>query len=58
MDRRTFIGSVAGTLLAAPLAAARVEAQRPSHTARVGALFPSIDNALFRAYFEGLRGGG
>lgn len=55
MNRRAFFGTLAGSLLAAPLVAARVEAQRPSKTARVGVLFPSIDNAVFRAYFEGFR---
>lgn len=52
LDRRKFISTLAGGLLAAPLAA---EAQGPSKSARIGVLFPSIDNAVFRAYLEGFR---
>jgi len=56
MDRRVFIGTLAGSLLAAPLVA---EAQSAGKTARVGwlALGPNAGPAavFFDAFREGLR---
>ena len=52
MDRRAFLGTLAGGLLAAPLAA---EAQQPPKTARIGVLYPGADNSVFRENFEGFR---
>jgi putative ABC transport system substrate-binding protein len=55
MDRRTFIGRVAGALLAAPLAA---EAQQAAKMARIGYLSPNPATAntrLFEAFRQGLR---
>ena len=54
MDRRTFLGTLSGSLLAAPLAA---EAQQAAKIARIGYL--SIDVAgsvhLREAFLQGLR---
>jgi putative ABC transport system substrate-binding protein len=55
MDRRTFLGTLAGGLLAAPLAA---EAQQAEHMYRVGVLWQSSQerlNFLIQALEEGLR---
>ena len=55
MNRRAFLGLAGGLFVGAPLSAVRVEAQGPSKHARVGVLFPSMDNTVFRTYFEGFR---
>ena len=55
MNRRAFLGLAGGVFIGPPLSAGRVDAQGPSKPARVGILFPSMDNKLFRPYFEGFR---
>jgi putative ABC transport system substrate-binding protein len=56
MDRRAFLGTLAGGLLAAPLAA---EAQTPAQAPRVVALgAPPSDPALVQAFARGLSDGG
>jgi ABC-type uncharacterized transport system substrate-binding protein len=56
MDRRAFLGILAGPLLAAPLAA---EAQTPAQAPRVVALgAPPSDPALVQAFARGLSDGG
>jgi ABC-type uncharacterized transport system substrate-binding protein len=53
MDRRTFLGSLAGGLLAAPLAA---EAQRAGRIPRIGILRPGVSpDPLIDAFRQGLR---
>jgi putative ABC transport system substrate-binding protein len=52
MDRRAFIGTLVGGLLAAPLAA---EAQPAGKVYRIGVLYPGADNAIFRGNFDGFR---
>jgi len=54
MDRRAFIGTVAGGLLAAPLAA---EAQQAAKIARIGYLSPNLATSphLREAFRQGLR---
>jgi putative ABC transport system substrate-binding protein len=56
MDRRAFLGGVAGSLFAAPLAA---DAQRPPKIARIGFLHPAspegVTGSRLRAFREGLR---
>jgi putative ABC transport system substrate-binding protein len=52
MDRRVFIGAVAGSLLATPLAA---EGQPASKVYRIGVLYPGADNSIFRGNFDGFR---
>ena len=53
MDRRAFIGTVAGGLLAAPLAA---EAQRPDRIRRIGILlFTQEDLAVIAPCFQELK---
>ena len=55
VDRRTFLGTLAGGLLAAPLAA---EAQAAGKVYRIGFIVPSTPNEtghLFKALREGLR---
>ncbi len=54
MDRRVSLGTLAGGLLAAPLAA---EAQQPIKIARVGylALNPAANPQLHEAFRHGLR---
>jgi putative ABC transport system substrate-binding protein len=56
VDRRAFIGTLAGGLLAAPLAA---EAQRAEKLPRIGILWaysPSIASLFADAFRQGLRG--
>jgi putative ABC transport system substrate-binding protein len=56
MDRRAFLGTLAGSLLAAPLAG---EAQTPAQVPRVGTLgAPPSDPALIQAFARGLGDGG
>jgi len=54
MDRRAFIGTLAGGLLTAPLAA---EAQQAARAARIGYLVPNLAQAphLLEAFRQGLR---
>jgi len=55
IDRRTFVGAVAGALLASPFTA---EAQRAAKIARIGYLNPNTASAnprLFEAFRQGLR---
>jgi ABC-type uncharacterized transport system substrate-binding protein len=52
MERRAFIGVIAGGLLAAPLAA---EAQTVGKIYRIGVLYPGADNSIFRDNFDGFR---
>ena len=52
MDRRTFLGAFASSLLAAPLAA---EAQQAAKIARIGFLTPAADPRLREAFLQGLR---
>ena len=52
ISRRGFLGTLAGGLLAAPLA---VEAQPGGKTARIGVLYPGSDNSVFRGNFDGFR---
>ncbi len=54
MDRRAFLGTLAGGLLAVPLDAG-AQARATPKPARVGVLFPSADSPAFRAYFKGFR---
>jgi len=53
MNRRAFVTGL-GALLASPLGA---EAQQSGRAYRIGALYPSIDNSVFRNNFEGFRQG-
>jgi putative ABC transport system substrate-binding protein len=56
MERRAFIGTLAGGLLAAPLAA---EAQRVGKLPRLGILWahsPSVASLFADAFRQGLRG--
>ena len=57
MDRRAFISTLAGGLLAAPLAA---EAQQQSKVARIGFLYhgsrqSSLDTGRYNAFVQGMR---
>lgn len=55
VDRRTFVGAVAGTFLIAPLA---IEAQQAGKVPRIGYLNPNAATAnprLFEAFRQGLR---
>ena len=53
MDRRAFLGTLAGALLATPLAA---EAQPAAGKVyRIGVLYPGADNSIFRNNFNGFR---
>jgi putative ABC transport system substrate-binding protein len=52
MDRRAFIGTLAGGLLAAPLAA---EAQQAAKIARIGYLGRKANSHLLAAFLQGLR---
>jgi ABC-type sugar transport system substrate-binding protein len=54
MDRRAFLATLSGSLLAAPLAA---EAQAPAKIPRIGVLgtSPPPANELFRAFRKGLQ---
>jgi len=51
--------AVAGSLLAATMAAAQSEKGVPSpkKAVRIGVLYPGVDNAVFRSNFEGFRQG-
>ncbi len=52
MNRRTFLGTLTGGLLAAPLDAA---AQQAGKVFRIGVLYPGADNSIFRNNFNGFR---
>ncbi len=55
MDRRAFIGTIAGGLLAAPLA---VKAQQAGKVYRIGFLdpgSPSVNRFVLEAFRDGLR---
>jgi len=55
MERRVFIGTLAGSLLAAPLAAA---AQQPNKVPRVGLLLtPSPEHPIAQAVLDAFRQG-
>jgi len=53
MDRRTFLGTLAGSVLAAPLL---IEAQQPANVPRIGYLsYQSSASHLTKAFHQGLR---
>jgi hypothetical protein len=52
ITRRVFVGSLAGGLVAAPLAA---EAQQAAKIARIGYLSPGLVAASLEAFRQGLR---
>jgi len=52
MNRRTFLGTLTGGLLAAPLDAA---AQQAGKVFRIGVLYPGADNSILRNNFNGFR---
>ena len=52
MDRRAFMGGLAGGLLATPRT---VEAQQPGKVPRIGYLLPSAKRPSNEAFWEGLR---
>lgn len=51
MDRRAFLGTIAGGIVAAPVAAA----QQTGKAHRIGVLYPGADNNVFRSNFNGFR---
>ena len=53
MDRRAFLGTLAGSLLAAPLPTRAQQAGAKTH--RIGVLYPGADNSIFRRNFDGFR---
>jgi putative ABC transport system substrate-binding protein len=52
LGRRAFLAGTGAVLLAAPLPA---EAQRGGKTARIGVLYPGLDNSVFRGNLDGFR---
>jgi putative tryptophan/tyrosine transport system substrate-binding protein len=52
VNRRAFLGSLAGALLVAPLAA---ETQQAGKVWRIAVLYPGVDNNIFRGNFDGFR---
>jgi len=52
ISRRALLGSLAGGLLAAPLAA---RAQQAGKVFCIGVLYPGADNSIFRNNFNGFR---
>ena len=53
MDRRAFVGAVAGGLLVAPVAAQAQQARRFPRAGYVSADPPALDNISFAAFRQG-----
>ncbi len=54
MDRRAFIGTLAGGLLAGPLAAVAQQAGKIPQIGYLSGFSPEYDNAWFAAFRQGL----